>query len=172
MIMLERVNVGIWSWKFWKVPENRNSFEKKWKFSKLARKDYFQSIGKRGFTEKTGTAGCSFTICLLDNKRSACLIRFFSYAEYEIPGFMTVTLAIAQFNKLLLQLVNDARLTLCILSVTAVKNFFKITTSFVVLIFSDVWRLMRSPSTVYVPNLFKITCLFISWLHVKPCPPI
>jgi hypothetical protein len=55
---------------------------------------------------------------------------------------MLVTLALAPFNKLLTQRVNDARLTLCILGVTAVRNFFKITTSFMVLVFSDVWRLI------------------------------
>jgi hypothetical protein len=56
-------------------------------------------------------------------------------------GGLIKLLALAPFNKLLTQLVNEARLTLCILGVTAVRNFFKITTSFMVLVFSDVWRL-------------------------------
>jgi hypothetical protein len=83
-------------------------------------------------------SNCLFTICLLDNKRSAFLMRFFSYAGDEIPRFMTVTLIVALFNRRLSQLVDDARLTLCILGVTAVRYFFKITTSFKVLVFSDV----------------------------------
>jgi hypothetical protein len=39
---------------------------------------------------------------------------------------------LAPFSKLLTQLVNDARLTLCILGVTVVRNFFKITIAFMV----------------------------------------
>jgi len=52
-------------------------------------------------------------------------MRYFSYTEDEIPRPMTVTLTLAPFNKLLTQLVNDARLTLCILDVTAVRNSSK-----------------------------------------------
>jgi len=69
-------------------------------------------------------------------------MRCFSYAEDEIPRPMQVTLALAPFSKQLTQLVNDARLTLCILCVTAVRNVFKITTSLMVWVFSDVWRLI------------------------------
>jgi hypothetical protein len=68
---------------------------------------------------------------------------------------MPVTLALAPFNKLLTQLVNDAHLTLCILGVTALRNVFKITTSLMVLIFSDVWRGICSPSTVSIPSFLK-----------------
>jgi hypothetical protein len=49
----------------------------------------------------------------------------FSYAGDEIPRFMAVTLIVALFNKRLSQLVDDARFTLCILGVTAVRNFLK-----------------------------------------------
>jgi hypothetical protein len=65
-------------------------------------------------------------------------MRFFSYAKDEIPRLITVTLTLVPFNKLLTQLVNDAHLTLCILGVTAVRNVFKITTSLMVWVFSDV----------------------------------
>jgi hypothetical protein len=68
---------------------------------------------------------------------------------------MPVTLDLAPFNKLLTQLVNDAHLTLCILGVTALRNVFKITTSLMVLIFSDVWRGICSPSTVNIPRFLK-----------------
>jgi F0F1-type ATP synthase assembly protein I len=68
---------------------------------------------------------CLFIICLLDNKQSAFLIRFFSYAGDEILRFILVTLIVALLNKLLSQLDDDARLTLCILGVTAVRNFLK-----------------------------------------------
>ena len=58
----------------------------------------------------------------------------FLYAEDKIPDFIKVTLILALLSKWLTKLVNDARLTLCILDKTAVKNVFKITTSFMVLI--------------------------------------
>jgi hypothetical protein len=84
----------------------------------------------------------SFTTCLLDNKRSAYLMRLFSYTEDEIPRPIKVTQTLAPSNKLLTQLVNDAHLTLYILGVTAVRNVFKITTSFMVWTYSDVWRVI------------------------------
>ena len=113
---------------------------------------------------------CSFTLCLSDNKGAACLIRCFSYAEGEIPSPMAVTLTLAPFNELLTHLVNDAPLTLCIFGVTAVRHVFKITTLCMVLVFSVVWRLIRSPSTVNVPNYFKMINPLISWGYVRPCP--
>jgi hypothetical protein len=82
-------------------------------------------------------------------------MRFFSYAKDEIPHPMLVTLTLAPFNKLLTQLVNDAHLTLCILGVTAVRNVFKITTSLMVWVFSDVWRVFCLPNTVNVPRFLK-----------------
>jgi hypothetical protein len=85
-------------------------------------------------------------------------MRCFSYAEDDIPRPITVTLALAPFNKLLTQLLNDARLTLCvlcILCVTAVRNVFKITTSLMVWVFSDVWRVICLPNTVNVPRFLK-----------------
>jgi hypothetical protein len=64
-------------------------------------------------------------------------VSLLSYAEGEMPRPMPVTLSLALFSKLLTQLANDARLTLCILGVTAVRNFFKMTTSFIALVLSD-----------------------------------
>jgi hypothetical protein len=113
-------------------------------------------------------------------QRSACLILCSSYAEDEKHRLMSVTLA--SFNKLLTQLVNIARLALCILGilcilgVTAVRNFLKIINSFMVWVFSDVWRLICSPNTsifqgtVNVSNFFKITYLFISCGYLRICP--
>jgi hypothetical protein len=75
----------------------------------------------------------------------------FSYAEDEIPCPMPVTLASAQFSKLLTQLVNDARLTLCLLGVTTVRNVFKTITSSVVFVYNHVWRVICSPNTVNIP---------------------
>jgi hypothetical protein len=64
-------------------------------------------------------------------------VSLLSYAEGEMPRPMPVTLSLALFSKLLTQLANDARLTLCILGVTAVRNFFKMTASFIALVLSD-----------------------------------
>jgi hypothetical protein len=68
---------------------------------------------------------CLFTISLLDNQQSACLMRCFSNAEDEMPRHISVKLNVDPFNKRLTQLIDDTRLTICMLSVTAVRNTSK-----------------------------------------------
>ncbi|MFQ3207874.1 MAG: hypothetical protein ACI9IT_002034 [Glaciecola sp.] len=65
-----------------------------------------------------------------------------TYAEDKITRPMRVTLALDPFNKLLTQLANDVRPSLCILGVTVLRHVFKIINSFRALVFSDVWRLI------------------------------